>query len=200
MRTLIPGQPRKSTAAPSPAPGEPVAILSPDDGSAAAAGVEPQIDAPRATAGLSNEQKAQLAILARRAYDKHKEAGLIDDDVTFDAWRGTECIAATRGRVTGFRGATNRDYRQIRGHFALLAGEVETAFHDAVNGTPEQADWEQAWNILSRETMAKGHAFPAYPAAICNQQYKCPLREATKKQLWSLIYTIRSRKESKAKG
>lgn len=198
MRTLIPGQPRKS-AAPSPAPGEPVAILSPDDGSAAAAGVVPNIDAPRATGGLSNDQKAKLAILARRGYDAHKKAGLIDDDISFDDWRGIECSAATKGRVTGFRSATNRDYRLIRGHFALLAGEVETAFHDAVNGDPEQADWEQAWNILARETRAKGHAFPAYPASICEQQYKCPLRDATKKQLWSLIYTIRSRKESKVK-
>lgn len=193
MRTLIPGQPRKS-ATPSQAPGEPLAILSPDDGSAAAAGVEPRIDAPRATGGLSNDQKTKLAILARRAYDKHKDAGLIDDDVTFDDWRGAECSAATKGRVTGFRSATNRDYRLIRGHFAMLAGEVEIAFHDAVNGDPAQADWEQAWNILARETRAKGLKFPDYPAAICNTQYKCPLRDATKKQLWSLIYTIRNRK------
>lgn len=193
MRTLIPGQPR--SASPAPSSGEPLAILSPDDGSGAAVGVEPDIVAPRATGSLSNEQKARLAIIARRAYDAHQKAGLIDDGVSFDDWRHVECIAATKGRVTGFRSATNRDFLQLRGHFALLAGDPLTAFNDSQRDRPEQADWEMAWNILKRETTAKGLAFPDYPAAICRTQYKCPLREASKKQLWSLIYTIRNRKK-----
>lgn len=195
MRTLIPGQPRPTASDANPSTSEPLAMLSPVDGSAAACGVEPAIETPKAKGALSNDQKTKLSILAKRAFDKHKESGLIDDGVRFDDWRHAECVAATKGRVTGFRAATNRDYLQIRGHFALLAGDVVTAFNDSQRDRPEQADWEQAWNILKRETTAKELKFPDYPAAICKQQYKCPLREATQKQLWSLIYTIRNRKK-----
>lgn len=197
MRTLIPGQSRQPApdAVSSPVPGEPVAMLSPDDGSAAASGVEPRLAAPQAGGGLSRDQKTKLAIIARRAFDRHSQAGLVDDEVSFDEWRHAECLAATDGKVPGLSSASQRYYRLLRGHFALLAGDPETAFRDAVNGSPEQADWEQAWNILKRETADKGLTFPAYPASICQTQYKCPLREATKKQLWSLIYTIRNRKK-----
>jgi len=195
MPTVIPGQSRQ----PAPDRREPVASLPHETrGDAAGGGTEaasPRIDPPKARGPLSHNQKAKLAIAARSAFDKHHKAGLIDNGQTFDDWRHAECSAATDGRVGGFREATQRDYRLLRGHFANLNGDGATAIQDAIHGSPDEADLDQARAILRRECRTKGHAYPEYPAAICRQQYKRPLSEASIKQLWSLIYTVRNRKK-----
>jgi hypothetical protein len=178
MRTIIPGQRRDPKA-----PREIIAPASP----------EPRIDPPKATGGLSNEQKAKLSIAAKAVYDRHASLGLIDEGVSYDDWRRAECRTATGNRIGGFREARQRDYRLLRGHFANLNGDGATAINDAIHGSPEEADRGQAIAILASECKRRGHAYPEYPAAICRQQYKCPLGEASTKQVWSLIYTVRNR-------
>ncbi len=153
------------------------------------------MEVPKARGELSRKQKARLAMLARRAYDLHLDAGLVDDGAGPDDWRRAEVSAATGGRAGGLREATQRDYRQIRGHFLTLAGEEpETAFQDAAYGSPEAADREQAAAVLRRETLARDLPHPAYPEKICRQKYKTPLSRASAKQLWSLVYTVRNRR------
>ncbi len=187
MPTFIPGH-RRQPAPPAPAAPSPTSR----DGAA----TEPRIPdaAVQARGGLSNDQKANLSILARRAYDRHREVGLADG--SFDEWRHAECRAASGGRIGGFREAMQRDYRLLRGHFANLAGDGATAIQDAIHGDSDEADRGQARAILRRECRRRGHAFPEYPASICRTQYKCGLDEASAKQLWSLIYTVRNRKKN----
>jgi hypothetical protein len=192
MPTVIPGQ-----SVP-PAPDRrraSVAGLPQEIGDEIAGSVEPAIDAPQARGGLSRDQKAKLSIVARKVYDKHKGLCLIDEGVSYDDWRRDECLAATGGRVGGFREARQRDYRHLRGHFANLNGDGATAINDAIHGDPEEADRDQAWAILGRECRRRGHSFPEYPASICATQYRCPIAEASTKQIWSLIYTVRNRRK-----
>jgi hypothetical protein len=170
------------------------ATLSPAPGEEATQAVEPQVEnVPRADQPLSRNQKTKLSILAREAYQKHLETGLIDEDVDFDDWRHEEVREATNGRCQGFRSATQRHFRQIRGHFAMLNGDVSGAFRDAVRDEPAQADWETNWKLLERNCEEKGFAFPEYPAAICRNQFKCAIRDASAKQLFALLCTVRNR-------
>lgn len=192
MPTVIPGQ----TPRPSGRPfREPALPTPPAVGGEGAVSAEPRIDPPRAAGALSARQKTRLALAAKAAYERHLKLGLVDEGVTSDAWRRAECLAATGGRVGGLREAAQRDYRQLRGHFANLNGDGATAIDDAIHGDPAEADRDQAWAILARECRKRGHSFPAYPASICRQKYKRPIGEASTRQLWSLIYTVRNRRK-----
>ena len=47
------------------------------------------------------------------------------------------------------------------------------------------------------EEMLKASLHPAYVEKICRNQNKCSVLEASEKQLWRLIYTVRNRAAAK---
>ena len=96
MPTVIPGQsPERlpTTASPvlSRAIGDDAATLAPDDGSQVAECRDPEfkrgVEVPKADQKLKKKTLTNLVLLAKRAYDRHRTAGLIDVCDSFVEWR-----------------------------------------------------------------------------------------------------------------
>jgi hypothetical protein len=151
---------------------------------------------------LNNKEKAQVCMLARKAWERWARdewtADIIpglDDDVSeaamFRAWRTREQVNAC-----GQHSLTTclvSDYPALMAHFCRLAGDDKG-----------EAYWtgrlvEDPRNIalfkLRQNCEERGLRYPDYPAAICRRQYKCDLGGATTKQIWRLVYTVRNRRK-----
>ena len=78
-----------------------------------------------AAAPLTNEQKKEAAMLARRAYDLMKGKGLIAASVSVEDWRHRECLQCVeRGGLTF---AAQSDWPLIMGHFHKLIASHTTS-------------------------------------------------------------------------
>lgn len=136
---------------------------------------------------LTRHQKANLSILARRAYEERRAA---NPGMDADTWRRDQSIAACGKRITE---ATQGDYLRLRAHFEDLCGEPDRAMRTM---------WEEdnqatkvAFRRLCIECKQRGLDLN-YPGVICKKQFHCSLKEATAKQLWCLIFTIRNRRNA----
>ena len=150
---------------------------------------------------LSNMQKREISIAARRAYDVWAEREafeLINPELSrtacFEAWRHVE-----QGKACGvqsLRAATQAHYGRLLAHFQALGGNpvaaARTATRDADN------DRRIARYKLDQALAERGLA-AEYASAICRQQFRRTLAEATAKQLWCLVFTVRNRKKPAAK-
>jgi hypothetical protein len=67
-----------------------------------------------------------LVFAARKAFDRQSEAGLLDDDESFDAWRHRQCMAAV-GKP-GITACNHGDFQPLIAHFQTLAGDDAAAF------------------------------------------------------------------------
>lgn len=135
---------------------------------------------------LSNEQKARLCILARTAFERTN--GHSPSTAEADAWRHDQVE-----RATGKHGLTlcvQDDFKLIQAHFLNLAGEGGQALnaHIAHETEPKRV----ALFKLSEALAVIGKPI-AYAAAICRNQNKCELSEATDKQIWRLVFTVKNR-------
>lgn len=194
--TAIPGRRVPEDAPPQPKPPTGASAPAPASGDAPGkAKREPRSHAPAAASPLSRKQVAGLCAMARRAFDQHRENGLIDGGDTFDAWRRREAIAACGFQMSA---AEQRHYRRLLGWFAHLAGEDGQAFAAFVktDDKGETEKREQARFKLEEACREGGLDYPSYPEAICRRQFKCPLGQATAEQLWSLFYTCRNRRKN----
>ncbi len=135
---------------------------------------------------LSREQKANLAILARRAFAVRSAA---HPGVNADTWRREESIRAVGKRITE---ATQGDYLRLRAHFEDLAGQSDKALRTLWQEDNQAT--KVAYRRLCIECRQRGLAL-SYPGAICQKQFHCALNEATAKQLWCLVFTIRNRRK-----
>lgn len=160
---------------------------------------------------LSRVQLKVLAQLAKAAWDKLPAAEKqritdaaseaandpfgLSETKACEYWRKQEQL-----RVTGHESMslmTQRDYVKMRGQWQFLAGEY-TAPVKAVLG--ELTEDARRLRHLVREACAEnGHAFPAYPAAICRRQYRCELDDASAEQLTTLLITVKNRKRKETK-
>jgi hypothetical protein len=145
---------------------------------------------------LSNEQKAKIAQLARRAYlawPEREAFEAINSDrsktTCFESWRHVE-----QGKACGvqsLRACTQAHWGRLVAHFQALAGDAagatRTRARDADN------DRRIARYKLGQALQERGLK-EAYAATICRRQYRCGLEDASAKQLWSLIFTVRSRR------
>lgn len=155
---------------------------------------------PRADAPLSREQKARLCLLAREAFDRLEESGLIPEGERFEGWRRAEQARAMGCEEFSLTGATQRDFRALRAHFGALKGDMRRAFRDALGAEPETADRELVVHKLREACAECGVLWPNYPESICRTQFRRPLAEATPKQLWSLFFTVRNRRKAKKRN
>lgn len=140
-------------------------------------------DYPRAGGPLDNGQKASLCILAKSAYE------LQFTDMDFNIWRRLEqAKACGKSSLTE---CTQSDYLLLRGHFERLAGNEG----EALRTENKHATQDKALAMFKlKEACNEGGVQLEYAAAICRNQNKCGLEQATYKQLWRLIFTIRNRK------
>lgn len=144
---------------------------------------------------LTSAQRQGLAQLARRAWAKARDNGATAED--FDTWRHHQVQQVTG--QPGLRALTQQHFRLVRGHFLYLVGNDVAALRDIVASETEGS--RQTLFILARECQNAGLPL-AYPTAIArNKFHNSNLDELTEKQLWMLIYTVRSRlnRRSRAK-
>lgn len=137
---------------------------------------------------LTREQKTRLILVSKRAWEKVRKT---DDSVGgFDSWRAAQSIEACKRRISEAR---NEDFEAIESHFLNILGEAGKALNQAIrSGTSKE---RQAMKALEK-VCAERELSMAYPAAICKNQYKCALSDASPKQLWNLVFTIRNRRST----
>lgn len=141
---------------------------------------------------LSNAQKATLCIMSREAFDARADAHADDD---FAEWRHEQQRVAC-GKDS-LRDAVQTDYLAIRSHFKNLLGNSGGAFRDAVRA---QTDDRNIALVKLRNECAIADIALEYANRICRAQNKCALTEASGKQLWRLIFTIRNRASARRKS
>lgn len=147
------------------------------------------------SAPLTKDQKRYLSQLARRALNivRALARGRGETfDVKEEDWRHEEVIAACGKH--GLRCCSQDDYAAVKAHFLDKLGQHGDAFNAQVRAATEKR--RQAEAVLVRECEKAGFKL-AYADAICRTQNKCGLFDATEKQLWHLIYTVRNRAAAK---
>ena len=140
---------------------------------------------PRITGPLSNEQKARICILAKDAY------ALQFTDEKLEDWRRNQQFICT-GKAS-LVDCVQADYLPLCGHFQRLGGEEGDATRTENHALTE--DHRVAMHKLRSECAARGLAM-AYPAAICRRQHRCELEQATPRQVWCLVFTVRNRRSA----
>ncbi len=150
------------------------------------------------SAPLTHKQKRYLSQLARRCLNivRALARGRGERfDVREDDWRHQEVIAACGKH--GLRCCTQADYNAVKAHFLDKLGSHGDAFNAQVRAATEER--RVAEYKLAAECAAAGLHLN-YANAICQRQYGCTLFDATAKQLWTLVYTIRNRAAAKRKA
>ena len=144
------------------------------------------------SAALSNEQKANIAIVARKAFDCQVATGVLGDSADLADWRHEQQLAAV-GKES-LTSCTQDDFPTLMAHFYKLAGEDGLAMKWIVRGqtNPKRV----ALAKLGEACLEAGVKYPDYPAAICRQRYKCELEALSPNQLWKIFYTVRNRRDS----
>jgi hypothetical protein len=136
---------------------------------------------------LSTKQKKYLAQLARQAFKVRGTPG-----ADFDEWRH-EQVANAVGKA-GLRCCSQIDYKAVESHFLDMTGRSGRAMTALVQHQSEPR--RQAEAVLLRELAAAGQHIN-YANAICRSQFKCGLFDASEKQIWCLVYTVRNRASGK---
>jgi hypothetical protein len=141
-----------------------------------------------ALAPLGAAERRELAILARRAWEKIGRPG-----PCFDAWRHQQTmICAERPGLTHCR---REDYNFVKGHLLRLLGAERGAASCEVRGATEPR--RQALAKLRAECAAArgvlGHP-EAYVEAIAKAKFKTVdiERELAANQIWQLIFSLRN--------
>ena len=141
---------------------------------------------PRGGGLLSNEQKARICILAREAY------ALQFTDWEFPEWRHAEQEKAC-GKAS-LCDCTQADFLRLKSHFLRLSGEEGEARRVETRAATEP---RRIARYKLMQALAERGLAPGYAEAICRRQYHCGLDDASEKQLWRLVFTVRSRRAAR---
>ena len=153
---------------------------------------------------LSNLQKAEIGKLAREAWlawTEHEAFLAVNDGMSesacFTHWRHWQQGLAC-GRQSLRACTSEDDFLKLRAHFLALLGRTEQAARVLVRHAAEPR--LMARHKLSQALRERGLS-DGYAAAICRRQFRCELADASPRQLWCLVYTVRSRRPAvKAEG
>jgi hypothetical protein len=155
-----------------------------------------------ALAPLSREQKRDLAILARRAFDRvSKTSSFILHPSSFDEWRHQQVIQVCER--AGLREARNEDFLTLQGHFLGMLGQTAMAERRNVQAQLEPRRW--ALSKLRTECEAAADVIDRpwdYASSIARGRFKtAQMEELGEKQLWMLVFDIRrNAQRRRAKG
>lgn len=148
------------------------------------------------SASLSNLQKRDIAIAARRAYDVWPEREAfeaINSDLSrsacFDAWRHVETGKAAG--IQSLRECTQKHYAPVFAHFLELAGDHEGAARVRAR---DQDNGRRIARFKLNAALRERGLEASWVATICRQKFKRPLEEASEAQLWKLFYDVRNSK------
>ena len=148
-----------------------------------------------ALAPLSNEQKRDIILLAKKAYLRQNEQNgqnNSDHSVSFADWRRREQkLCVERGSLTI---CTNEDFNFLKAHFLSLAGKPEQASAVRIRAAGEPRLW--AMNKFEAECRDAADVLPQarqYAAGFLRNARGVSLEQASAKQIWHAIYIIRRR-------
>lgn len=139
---------------------------------------------------LSKLQLARICMLANEAATANGITGWRE----VEAWRRE--VQRDRFGLSSLTAATQAQYADIKAHFEALAGNVGEAYETARRGL-DNLRRVARWN-LNKALRESGLALP-YVSAICKSQFHCSLEDASTKQLWNLVYTVRNRGAARRK-
>jgi hypothetical protein len=142
-------------------------------------------------APLTNVQKRILSQLANRAYNRDlailRGRGEIILE-TADDYRRRH-VAAASGKH-GLRCCSQDDYGAVKAHFQDLLGETGKAMNTLVHS---ERNGRRIAEFKLVKACEAARLSLAYAANICRAQFKCSLEDATEKQLWCLMFTVKNR-------
>jgi len=136
---------------------------------------------------LTKPQLARICIIANEAAAAHGITGWRE----VAAWRREQ--QRERFGLASLTAATQDQYADIKGHFQALAGNAAEAYETIRRGLDKRR--VARWN-LDKALREANLALP-YAVAICRTQYRTALEDASAKQLWALVFTIRNRAAAK---
>lgn len=146
---------------------------------------------------LSNLQKREIGMAAHAAWlvCPDREAllecnGEMSATAVEQSWRHVE-----QGKACGIqslRECSQAHYGRILAHFQRLAGATAAATRTAARDADN--DRRIARHKLDEALRERGLS-TGYVVSICKRQNRCSLDEATAKQLWRLVYTVRNRRK-----
>lgn len=154
-----------------------------------------------AMAPMTNEQKREIILLARRAYKRYEAAQDSGQAVAcpFEDWRRREQkIAVERDSL---RASTNEDYRYLKAHFLRLCGCEVAATKLQETAAMEPRIW--ARKKLEKECEAAADVIDRpleYVSAIARARFKvADLDALAEKQLWILVFDLRRNAQRRRK-
>jgi hypothetical protein len=120
---------------------------------------------------LKSQSRQLLAIKAREAYTHLQSAGVIEDGVSFDAWRKEQVMAAVG--LPGISALNGLHFRTVMAHFLALAGQDDKAFRaytttGRVKDSGPSTDTHEAreqWFAMLRNEVAAHVALATTPEA-----------------------------------
>ncbi len=147
-----------------------------------------------ALAPLSNEQKRELVLLAKKAWNAYGQERMAQslDVMDFEEWRHQQQMMAVERKSLTV--CTNEDYLFLKAHFLTLLGKKDTANALRVRATCEPRIW--AKSRFERECRDAADVLPharEYAAGFLRNARGVDLDTASEKQLWHAIYIIRRR-------
>lgn len=156
------------------------------------------------SAKLTNDQKRYLSQLSDRAFRflgakarGRGEAWPEQATANLASFRHAE-VAKACGKL-GLRCCSQDDYGTVKAHFLSLLGEDGRALKAHVEGAknPDRiAEWKLTQEI---DAAAAVGITRRYAEEICKRQFGCTILEATTKQKWNLMFTIRNRAAARRK-
>lgn len=155
-----------------------------------------------ALAPINSEQKRELVILARRAFDK-LNGGSRCGASAFDTWRHQQATIAVERH--GIRECRQEDFAQLKGHFLRILGQPAMA--DRMQTRAELEPRRVAAWKLRHECEAVADVISnaeSYVASIARARFKVrSIDDLNEKQLWVLLFDLRrnaQRRRAKARA
>jgi hypothetical protein len=157
---------------------------------------------------LSTAQIATLDRLVRQAWEldsartraKHaelqeREGRVLTHAQARDLWRRDQLERVCGAGVRSFASLTQHDFLPVKAHLEALCRRKPRAAATLVKSQSDR--WRRAWWLLEQACGERGLEFPAYPQSIFRKQsHGRALSEATEKQLFQLLYTVRNRRQA----
>lgn len=144
-------------------------------------------------------QVKAMILAARRAYLEQAKLGLVDDGVGFDAWRrATLHDVVGAAEPSSFRAVTQRDYARVVAYFLELAGcgggTEATPSRDKTADERRRALWSLNLEEVRLEDYFGGRAgVRRYADSLFWKIHQTDRLTANARQVWAVIFTLRSR-------
>lgn len=146
---------------------------------------------------LSNLQKREIAIAARKAYDVWAEREpyeAINSEISrtacFDAWRHVETGKAAGG-IQSLCQLSQQHYGAVLAHFQALGGRQDAATRTLAR---DRDNGRRIARYKLGQALRERGLEVGYATAICHSKFKCALDDASENQLWKIFFDVRNRK------